>query len=85
VAEPFGIFQNCCQIITRLRQGLIADELVLQLTTFLRSLDLFLDRLGTDYLDLYLLHWPVSNAHFPEAVAGFERLRAASGDQRCYG
>src|SRR5262249_20791220 len=22
--------------------------------------------------------WPVSNAHFPEMVAGFERLRAAS-------
>ena len=34
--------------------------------------------LGTNYLDLYLLHWPVSNAHFPEVVAGFERLRAAS-------
>jgi diketogulonate reductase-like aldo/keto reductase len=30
------------------------------------------------YLDLYLLHWPVSNAHFPEMVAGFERLRAAN-------
>jgi diketogulonate reductase-like aldo/keto reductase len=37
-----------------------------------------LTRLGTNYLDLYLLHWPVSNDHFSDAVAGFERLRAVS-------
>src|SRR5262249_37611260 len=43
-----------------------------------RACEASLTRLGTNYLDLYLLQWPVSNAHFPEVVAGFERLRAAS-------
>ena len=43
-----------------------------------------LARLGTDYLDLYLLHWPVPGAQFPAVVAGFERLRAA-GKIRAWG
>ena len=43
-----------------------------------RACEASLTRLGTNYLDLYLLHWPVSNDHFPGMVAGFERLRAAS-------
>jgi diketogulonate reductase-like aldo/keto reductase len=43
-----------------------------------RACEASLRRLGTNYLDLYLLHWPVSTAQFPEVIAGFERLRAAS-------
>jgi diketogulonate reductase-like aldo/keto reductase len=49
-----------------------------------RACEASLARLGTNYLDLYLLHWPISNAHFPEVVAGFERLRAA-GKIRSWG
>jgi diketogulonate reductase-like aldo/keto reductase len=36
-----------------------------------------LARLGTEYLDLYLLHWPVPGAQFSGVVAAFEQLRAA--------
>jgi len=43
-----------------------------------------LGRLGTSYLDLYLLHSPVPNAQFPGVVAALEKLRAA-GKIRAWG
>ena len=36
-----------------------------------------LARLGTDYLDLYLLHAPTRSAQLPGVVRAFEQLRAA--------
>ncbi len=49
-----------------------------------RSCEASLRRLGTNYLDLYLLHWPVPNSQFPDLVKGFEKLRAA-GKIRAWG
>jgi diketogulonate reductase-like aldo/keto reductase len=43
-----------------------------------------LARLGSGYLDLYLLHWPVPSAQFSGVVAAFEHLRAA-GKIRAWG
>src|SRR5256714_12538531 len=43
-----------------------------------------LARLGTDYLDLYLLHSPVPRRYLSSVVADFERLRAA-GKIRAWG
>ncbi len=43
-----------------------------------------LARLGSQYLDLYLLHWPIPSGQFPGVVAAFEQLRAA-GKIRAWG
>src|SRR5215472_14005850 len=42
-----------------------------------RACDASLGRLGTDHLDLYLLHWPSRDAELSNIVAAFESLRAA--------
>ncbi len=43
-----------------------------------------LARLGSGYLDLYLMHWPPPSAQFAGMVAAFEQLRAA-GKIRAWG
>jgi diketogulonate reductase-like aldo/keto reductase len=49
-----------------------------------RACEASLARLGTDHLDLYLLHSPVPSTQLSGVVAGFEQLRAA-GKIRAWG
>jgi diketogulonate reductase-like aldo/keto reductase len=49
-----------------------------------RACDASLGRLGTDHLDLYLLHWPSRDTDLSTIVAAFESLRAA-GKIRAWG
>ncbi len=49
-----------------------------------RACEASLRRLGTNYLDLYLLYWPVPSSQFSPVVAGLEKLRAA-GKIRAWG
>ena len=49
-----------------------------------RACEASLARLGTDHLDLYLLHWPVGVTDLSGVVAAFESLRAA-GKVRAWG
>jgi diketogulonate reductase-like aldo/keto reductase len=49
-----------------------------------RACEASLARVGTDHLDLYLLHWPVEVTDLPDVVAAFESLRAI-GKIRAWG
>ena len=49
-----------------------------------RACEASLGRLGTDHLDLYLLHWPSREADLSHIVGAFETLRSA-GKIRAWG
>ena len=59
-----------------------ADEIVKGF--FARSFEGSIGRLGTDYIDLYMLHSPVPSRYLARTIANFEELRA-KGKIRAWG
>ena len=45
--------------------------------TLLRSIDESLERLNTDYIDLFLIHWPDHTRSFEEPMRALEDAKAA--------
>jgi diketogulonate reductase-like aldo/keto reductase len=64
-------------LVSKVETDQVPDDMV-------RACNASLARLGTSYIDLYLMHWPVSTTLFGAMVAGFENLRA-DGKIRAWG
>lgn len=65
-------------LISKLHPSHVTDDAIV------RACDGSLERLGTDYLDLYLLHWRERATNLSTVVVGFEKLRA-TGKIRAWG
>jgi diketogulonate reductase-like aldo/keto reductase len=63
--------RNRVFLVSKVERGEVSDDGIAQ------ACAASLSRLGTDHLDLYLLHWPVPSKQFAGVVAAFEQLRAA--------
>jgi diketogulonate reductase-like aldo/keto reductase len=65
-------------LVSKVEPSEVADDGIL------RACAASLARLGTPYLDLYLMHQPLPSAQLPVVVAAFEQLRSA-GKIRAWG
>ena len=86
-AEMYGTEETVAQAIEGRREEIFLVSKVLPPNATrrgtVRACEQSLQRLGTDRLDCYLLHWPGSHP-LEDTIAGFEELRAA-GKIRSYG
>lgn len=58
----------------RFKMGAGADESGLSRPAILKAIDASLKRLGTDYLDIYYLHWPDYETPIEETVAAMDEV-----------
>lgn len=66
-----GVPRHQLFITTKIPRVLLAPDDVL------KSCDRYLAELGTDYLDLLLIHWPNSTVPIEQTLEAFERLKQA--------
>ncbi|TRL38284.1 aldo/keto reductase [Rhizobium straminoryzae] len=72
-----GVARDKAIIVTKVGSDMGQGKVDLSAKWIEKAVEASLTRLGTDYIDLYLSHWPDAETPYEETLAAFDRLKQA--------